>query len=365
MRIALIAPLVTTIAQPYVGGSQAVVADLAQGMVRRGHQVTLFARAGSQVPGVHIESLQVPDHVAPSSFSEPGRAQSLDPGFIEQSNVFLELFLRLRQRVDEFDVVHSHAFDYPAFASSVLLSALPVVHTVHLPAVSPEMNSILRILDRQGHPLTLVAVSHACAQDYAAYSPFDHVIYNGLALEEIPFSPQVKANAPLLFAGRITPEKGVEEAIEIAERANCHLLLAGGVYDRTYYEERVLPRLRRAGESVSYLGQLDHETLWARMGEAKALLFPIAWDEPFGLTPVEAMAAGTPVIAFRRGAAEEVIQHGHTGFLIEPGDCEQAAAAVNFVDELSRAACRAHVEARFSQQHMLDAYESLYCSLVG
>jgi glycosyltransferase involved in cell wall biosynthesis len=314
---------------------------------------------------VHIEPVQVPESVAPSSFAQPGRAQSLDPGFVEQSNVFLELFLQLRQRASEFDLVHSHAFDYPAFACSALLTTIPVVHTVHLPAVSPEINNVLKIFDQQGHPLTLVTVSHACAQDYAAYSSFDHIIYNGLALEAIPFAAEVEQDAALLFAGRITPEKGVEEAIEIAERANCHLVLAGGIYDRAYYEERVLPRLRRAGERVLYTGQLDHATLWKRMSEAKALLFPIAWDEPFGLTPVEAMAAGTPVIAFRRGAMEEIIQPGRTGFLVDPGDCVQAAAVVECLDEISRADCRAHVEAYFSQRHMLDAYEQLYASLAG
>jgi UDP-glucose:tetrahydrobiopterin glucosyltransferase len=364
MRIALVAPLVTTISQPYVGGAQAIVADLAQGMMRRGHQVTLFARAGSHVPGVHIEPLVVPDSVTPSSFSEPGRAQSLAPGFVEQSNVFLQLFLMLKQRATEFDVIHAHAFDYPAFAYSAFVTAIPVIHTVHLPAVSPEVNSALQILHHQQHPLTLVTVSHACARNYEAYTPFDHVIYNGLDIDTIPFVSQVAENASLLFAGRITPEKGVEQAIEIAERAGSHLFIAGGIYDQNYYEERIVPLLARAGERVSYVGQLDHMALWKLMGEVKALLFPIAWDEPFGLTPVEAMAAGTPVIAFRRGAMEEVIRHGHTGFLVEPDDCAHAARCVDYVDEISRADCRTHVETYFSQEHMLDAYEQLYQSLV-
>ncbi len=363
MRVALIAPLVTPISQPFTGGAQAVVADLAQGMAQRGHDVTLFAREGSVVPGVTIEPVAVPASVMPSSFSEPGREQSLDPGFMAQANVFFELFLRLRQRVAEFDVLHAHAFDWPSFSCSTLITTIPVIHTIHLPAIMPEINEVLRILNRQQHPLTLITVSQACARDYAEYTPFDAIIYNGLDIETIPFAPHVSLDAPLLFAGRITPEKGVEAALEIAERSGRHLLLAGGIYDYGYYAERVLPRLEANKDRFTYLGQLDHATLWKLMGEIQGLLFPIAWDEPFGLTPVEAMAAGTPVIAFQRGATEEVIQHGKTGFLIPPGDCIQAAAAVEHLVEIDRQQCRIHVEERFSLHRMLDAYERVYYQL--
>jgi Glycosyltransferase len=363
MRIALIAPLVTPIAQPYVGGAQALVADLAQGMQQRGHTVTLFARAGSAVPGIHVEPIDVPDNVTPSQFSEAGRAQSLDAGFMTQLNIFFELFLQLRRNSAAFDVIHAHAFDYPSFAYSTLITSIPVIHTVHLPAISPEINGVLQLLERQGHPLRLVTVSLACAQDYRAYTSFDQVIYNGLDLQAIPFVAEVAKDAPLLFAGRITPEKGVTAAIAIAERSGRHLILAGGVYDQRYYQEEVVPCLQEAGDHVSYRGQLDHATLWRLMGEASALLFPIAWDEPFGLTPVEAMAAGTPVIAFKRGATAEIIQHDRTGFLVEPGDVQAAAALVAQVGRLQRADCRAAVEARFSLSVMLDAYEQLYRSV--
>ncbi len=364
MRIALVAPLVTTIAQPYVGGSQAVVAALAQGLITRGHRVTLFAREGSSVPQVPVERIAVPDTVRPKDFSAPGKEYPPDEGFFAQSNTFLELFLRLRQRQDEFDVVHAHAFDWPAFAASALVSAIPVVHTVHLPAVAPEINDALRVFQRQGHPLTLITVSHACARTYADYTPFDYVIYNGLDFAAIPFSDSVKADAPLLFAGRITPEKGVVEAIEIARRADVPLLIAGGVYDQRYYEERIVPRLQQEGERVQYLGHLEHAALWRLMGQARGLLFPIAWDEPFGLTPVETMATGTPVIAFQRGAVAEVIRDGETGFLVAPGDIVRAAELVKDLPTLSHARCREHVVANFSLAGMLDAYESVYRSLL-
>jgi UDP-glucose:tetrahydrobiopterin glucosyltransferase len=363
MRIALIAPIVTTIAQPYVGGAQAMLADLAQGLVRRGHHVTLFAREGSVVPGVAIEELFVPSSVHPSSFSNSKNTDSEDASFIAQCNIFLQLFLALRRRQDDFDVIHAHAFDWPSFACSAFIDRIPVLHTIHLPAIVPEINEGLRILHLEHHPLTLVTVSHACARTYEAYTPFDHVIYNGLDLASIPFVPATASSAPLLFAGRITPEKGVEEAIEIARLAGRSLLIAGGIYDQQYYEQRIVPHLQNVSEQVTYLGQLDHTTLWNLMGQASALLFPIAWDEPFGLTPVEAMATGTPVIAFKRGATPEVMRHGETGFLVEPGDCAAAAAYVSQIGQILRTTCRRHVEANFSLTHMLDAYERVYISL--
>ncbi len=360
MRIALVAPLVTTIAQPYLGGSQALVAELARGLLQRGHEVTLFARAGSSVPGVTIESLAMPESVRPANFSRVDQERPVDDGFFAQSNIFLQLFLALQRRHAGFDIIHSHAFDWPAFVCSALVHAVPVVHTLHLPALSPEINEALRVLHQQGHPLTLITVSHACARTYAAYTPLDAVIYNGLDLDAIPFAASVPADAPLLFAGRIAPEKGVEAAIEIALQANRRLLLAGGIYDRDYYEERVAPRLEQTGERVTFLGQLEHAALWRLMGQVRGLLFPSAWDEPFGLTAVEAMAAGTPIIAFRRGAAEEIIRHGETGFLVEPGNVAQAAALVDELPRLTRAQCRAHVEQHFSFGHMLDEYERAY-----
>ncbi|TMF43753.1 MAG: glycosyltransferase family 4 protein, partial [Chloroflexi bacterium] len=214
MYIALVAPLVSPIVQPFLGGAQALLADLALGLRQRGHHVTLFARDTSFVPGVAIETVSVPAHVLPANFSQGER--SADAGFFTQANLFLDLFLDLQRRSDEFDVVHVHAFDWPAYACSPLIQDIPVLHTLHLPAVSPEINTALRVLDQQGHPVTLITVSHACARTYEPYTSIDAVIYNGLDLDAIPFSPKPSKEAPLLFAGRISPEKGVEAAIEIA-----------------------------------------------------------------------------------------------------------------------------------------------------
>ena len=250
MRIALIAPIVTPIAQPFLGGSQAMVAQLAQGLQQRGHEVTLFARQGSAVPEIKIEELVVPESVVPARFSAPSQERPADPGFFAQANIFLDLFLQLRQRQHEFDLVHAHAFDWPAFTLSALLTAIPVIHTIHLPAVTPEINEALRLFHQQGHPLRLITVSQACARTYEPYTPFDHIIYNGLDTDVIHFAPHIEPDAPLLFAGRITPEKGVEAALEIAERANVPETFAA----ESRHEEKLVPcrnlglRLRRIRE---------------------------------------------------------------------------------------------------------------------
>jgi glycosyltransferase involved in cell wall biosynthesis len=365
MRIALIAPLVSTIAQPYIGGSQAMLADLARELHTRGHQVTLFARAGSSVAGVQIEALSVPACVQPANFSRSNTHGSSDTAFFTQAHLFLELFLQLRQRCTAFDILHVHAFDWPAYICSALIRELPVLHTIHLPAIVDEINEALRVLDQQGHPLTLATVSHSCARTYAAYTSIDYIIYNGLDIEAIPFQAAVAKDAPLLYAGRIAPEKGVEAAIEIAERADRPLVIAGGIYDQFYYTRLIAPHIARSGSRITYIGQLDREALWDLMGHTSALLCPIAWDEPFGLVPVEAMATGTPVIAFRRGAMEEIILHGETGLLVESGDCEQAAALVENLGDIARARCRSHVQEQFTLEQMVNAYERVYAALLG
>ncbi len=404
MRIALLAPLIAPIAQPFLGGAQALLRDLAAGLVARGHQVTLYAADGSDpdaLGGAHLVTLGVgaatlrPARFATTDASEthaddPSEQTAQDE---RMAQAFARAYALIASHAGEHDLVHAHAYDWPAYAYAAR-QPLPTLHTLHLPAGDAR---ILRELAALAPPLTdaaptdtpstdggmlpatetapvrgalggavsLVTVSQACAATYAPHCRIDAVIYNGIAVERIPFGATPAAEGYLLYAGRITPEKGVEDALEIASRSNRPLLLAGGVYDRAYYDERIAPWLARLGDRARYLGPLTRERLWEVMAGAVAVLCPSHWAEPFGLVACEAQAAGAPVIAYARGGLVEVIADGVTGYLVAHGDYDAAVRAVAQAPTLNRAACRAHVAARFSLARMLTDYESLYARLLG
>ncbi len=372
MRIALVAPLVSPIAPPYLGGAQAVLADLAAGLAERGQQVTLFAASGSSIPspGGTVRDLGIDaSQLRPARFASPAAEPSAaepEPAFFRSAQAFLRVFQQLERELNHYDLIHAHAFDWPAFAFGALLAVrCPVSHTLHLPAVDASINALLRELRASGNPTSLVTVSHACAATYAPYAAMDAIIPNGIHLEAIPFGAEADPGGFLLFAGRISPEKGVTDAIEIARRAGRQLLLAGGIYDQPYFENSVRPALAANQETCTYLGQLPHADLWHLMSRAAALLLPIGWEEPFGLVAAEALAAGCPVIAYARGALPEIISDGETGWLIPPGDLDAAAHAATRLAALSRAACRARAEQRFSLARMLDDHERFYQQITG
>jgi UDP-glucose:tetrahydrobiopterin glucosyltransferase len=375
MRIALVAPLISPIAPPFLGGAQALLADLAAGLAARGQQVTLFAAAGSSIPaaGVVVRDPGIDSRLLrPARFYEEAGAdgaetgQTPDPSFFHSVDAFRRVFTLLQQELSAYDLIHAHAFDWPAFAFGALLAPQrPVVHTLHLPAVDPAINALLRDLRETGNPTRLVTVSQACAETYRSFASMDAIIPNGIDTDAIPFGAQADADGCVLFAGRLSPEKGVTDAIEIARRAGRHLSLAGGIYDTAYFEHAIQPQLRAHKHDLEYLGQLPRPDLWALMGRATAVLLPIDWEEPFGLVAAEALAAGCPVIAYARGALPEIISEGETGFLISPGDIDAAAQAIVAASSLSRAACRARAQQYFSIARMLDSYQRFYDELLN
>ncbi len=374
MRIALLAPLVSPIATPFLGGAQRLLADLATGLARRGADVTLYASPGSAVAAVRLVTLDVrPDEMRPATFTSEARADEddagdeIDPADLPASHAFLRAYRRIAERAREHDVVHAHAFDWGAFAYSTV-QPLPTVHTLHLPAVDPGINRVLgQIAPPDGSPrhADLVTVSRSCAETYAPVCSISRMIYNGTDVVRIPFGASASEPEYLLFAGRITPEKGVEDALEIARRAGKTLLLAGNIYDDRYYREHVQPYLEAPSADVRYVGDLPSERLWSVMAGASAVLCPVHWDEPFGLVACEAQAAGTPVIGYARAGLREVVASGETGWLVPPGDIDAAATAVGHIAELSRAACRERVTRLFSLKTMLDAYEAFYREMLG
>jgi glycosyltransferase involved in cell wall biosynthesis len=396
MRIALLAPLVSPIAPPFLGGAQALLADLASGLAARGHTVTLYAADGSAVSGVEtpvlgIDSSQLTPARMTSSPGRPGGWEgdagtaSLDKRQDEDEDefagglvpvdreaylsdyAFLRAYRAIAEHAAEHDLVHSHAYDVPAFAYSSM-QPLPVLHTLHLPDQDAGVRAVLSMIAPvfgAASTARLVTVSSACAATYQPFCRIDKVIYNGVPIEQIPYASSASKEGYLLYAGRISPEKGVEDALEIAELAGKHLMLAGGVYDQEYYQERIEPRLRSRPDATSYLGAITREQLWTVMGGAEALLVPSHWDEPFGLVAVEAQAAGTPVIAYARGGLREVIADGVTGRLVNPDDTGLAAEAVAQMGSFARAGCRAWVAERFSFDRMLDAYLAFYAGMIG
>lgn len=387
MRIALLAPLISPIAPPYLAGAQALVADLAAGLAARGHDVTLYAAPGSHAPGVRLRIVDVdPAQLRPAVFptdDDPspqiGEAASADPAALfaapdpavfAAGYAFLRAYRLIAAHAAEHDLLHAHAYDWPAYAHATL-QPLPVAHTLHSPAGDPRILSILGALAPAGTragpagPVRLVTVSYACAATYAPYCRIDAVIYNGVPITRIPYGGHPAPGDYLLYAGRITPEKGVEDALEIARLSGKRLLLAGSVYDQAYFDTRIRPRLASAGQRAEYLGPLARERLWELMAGSKAVLCPVHWTEPFGLVPCEAQAAGAPVIGYARGGLREVVADGISGLLVPPGDIPAAVAAVARVPALDRAACRAHVARHFGLDTMLDAHEAFYASMLS
>jgi UDP-glucose:tetrahydrobiopterin glucosyltransferase len=356
MRIAIVAPLVSVIGEPQRGGSQVFVSDLARGLVERGHHVDLYSATGSSLPGVNVIDTGVDHRALQSTLYRASGTGGRGTRVAETA--FAGVYQVIRET--GYEIVHNHAFDAPAVAQGTKLGA-PAVHTLHLPP-DTEIADALRQAATAGDRSPAVAcVSSAQARAWRQFVLVDAVLPPLVPTRSIPFSPGPGSGA--VFAGRLSPEKGAAEAIEIAGAAGIRIDLFGDSYDDCYTRARIEPR--RGAPGVVIHPGVSRTTLWQAMGRAAVVLCPAGWEEPFGMVAAEAQACGTPVVAFRRGALAEVVIDGLTGLLVAPGDIQGAADAVGRVRELSRRECRAHAEGQLDLGRTLDAHLRLYQRLVG
>jgi glycosyltransferase involved in cell wall biosynthesis len=354
MKIAIMAPLVTAIREPQRGGSQSFVSDLARGLAGRGHDVHVYAAAGSEIPGVEVVDTGIdPRSLAGTLYRAFGAsgAEKGEAGSAAES-AFTTAYMAMQ--VIRYDVIHNHAFDAPAVRLATALQA-PVVHTLHLPP-DQAVSAALRHVARRGRPPAVAVVSAYQASAWHRVVPVAAVLPPYPPTRVIPWS--LTAGKGALFAGRLSPEKGAAEAIDIAQAAGVPIDVYGDVYDTGYSREQIDPR--RGWPGVAVHQGVPRASLWKAMARAAVVLCPARWDEPFGLAAAEAQACGTPVVAFRRGGLGEVVADGVTGSLVPPDDVRAAAEAVSTVTEMSRSACREHAEGHLDLELSLDAHERLY-----
>jgi glycosyltransferase involved in cell wall biosynthesis len=339
MRIAQVAPLIESVPPKHYGGTERIVSYLTEELVRAGHDVTLFA-SGDSVTSARL--------IAPCQRSLRKNERCKDP--VAREVLLLDHVI---EHVDEFDLIHFHT-GYLHFPISRYLR-VPHVTTLHGRLDIPDL---IPVFDRfRSEPL--ISISNAQRQPLA-WANWQATIYHGLPTEQFQFRPN--PGDYLAFLGRISPEKRADRAIEIAKRAGMPLKLAAKIdrADRRSFKRVIEPLLEES--HVDWVGEITDRDKNEFLGSAYALLFPIDWPEPFGLVMIEAMACGTPVIAYNSGSVPEVMEDGVTGFIVEGLD--DAAKAVSRVCDVSRARCRNTFERRFAASRMASDYIEIYKRLI-
>ncbi|MCX6501433.1 MAG: glycosyltransferase [Microbacterium sp.] len=348
LRICLIASSRFPIAEPFAGGLEAHTHSLAAALIARGHEVTLFAAAGSD-PALPAEALEVDDFL-PTAGARRDISAAPDV-FMRDHHAYLSLMLDLQRTGHRrFDIVHNNCLHHLPVAMAPALD-IPLVTTLHTPP-TPWLESAMRLA---GAATTVIAVSEATATQWADTIRAE-VIRNGVDVRE--WAAGSGGTAAVWF-GRIVPEKGAHLAIDAARTAGMDLVLAGPRHDPSYFDQEIAPRL---GPDVRYAGHLSGEPLRQLVRSSRVAVVTPCWDEPYGLVAAEAMACGTPVAAFDRGGLAEIVTPG-SGRLAAPGDVPALAAAMLAAGRLPREGVRRHAETQLSIERMVDEYEDLYLSL--
>jgi len=334
MKIAILSAIAWRTPPRNYGPWEQVASNIAEGLVLAGHDVTLFATQDSETEG-KLDALIA-------------RGYAEDPGVDAKVAECLHIS-NLMEKAGEFDLIHNH-FDFLPLTYSKLCDA-PMLTTIH--GFSSER--IIPVYKKYNESTHYVSISNSDRHPDLNYLA---TVYNGLKLSDFTFNPVPQDY--LLFFGRIHPDKGTAEAIEIALKSKKRLLIAGLIQDENYYNERVKPFLN---EEIVFLGNADAEKRQELLANALALLHPIRFNEPFGLSVAESMLCGTPVIAFDRGSMPELIRHGETGFLV--GGVEDAVEAVQMLPGIDRKSCNLWASSQFSQEKMVNDYIECYKSVLG
>jgi glycosyltransferase involved in cell wall biosynthesis len=349
MRIAQLAPPFESVPPRAYGGTERVIHALTAELVRRGHEVTLFASADS------VTSARLVPIVDEALWHR-------QPAYADFSPFWSVALGKVVRDLDQFDIVHNH-LDFHGFPLA-RLAACPVVTTLHGRLDLPELQPVYR----EFADVPLVSISDAQRRP-VAWASWVATVHHGIVLDELLYSP--RSRGYLAFLGRMSPEKGLDTAIRVARRAGVPLKVAARMplsftndpnvrADWEYFEQVIRPLLRDA--NVELVGEVTGAAKAEFLGGAAALLFPIRWPEPFGLVMPEALACGTPVLALRAGSVPEVLEDGVTGYVRDDEDA--LVAAVDRLGDLDRARCRAAAERRFSAAAMADRYERVYAQLV-
>lgn len=338
MRIAQIATLTETVPPTWHGGIELIISLITEELVKRGHEVTLFAAAGSKTSANLVKTCRF-------SFRGAGKPDIL-MDFIHASRSF--------QRAGEFDIIHNHT-DYFGLGFVDYIKT-PVVTTLHSPFSEEEAQNLLRSFKH----LNYVALSYGHRRVLPPELNVVRVIYNGIDVDSFPF--EENKDDYMLFLGRIHPDKGTHIAIDIARSMNKTLVIAAQIdrYNRRYFEEIIQPQID--GKLIIFVGEIDQNQKRELLKKASCTLFPVTWNEPFGLVMVESLACGTPVIALNKGSVPEIIDHEKTGFIAESQSGLEYG--IEQLEKIKPINCRKHVQENFTYQKMVDNYLILYEQLI-
>lgn len=332
-----------------------IAVAVSEGLAKRGHEVTFFAPEGSSIKVSKIKS----DGLKPlRQNGELAILSGPNVGGAERAKIFglwdQHLLSRIYKETLEgkFDIIHIHPVDR-ALPLAYAIRDIPTVYTLHDPIYKWRADVFRMFASPNQYYVSISDSQRLPAPDLNYLA----TIYNGININEAPFYEKPKGNY-LLFVGRLHPEKGVAEAVEVARKTGDELIILGPPVTGEYWDRKVKPFL---GEKIRHIGVVSRKELYEYYGNAKATLVPIQWEEPFGLVMIESMATGTPVIAFRRGSVPEIVLDGKNGFIVNIVD--EMAEATKKVDALNRADCRKHIEANFSLEKMVDGYEKSFLKI--